>query len=158
MKKGAKKFLVFISCLLLVYLAAGIGSYFTATETKSAWYESIRPSLTPPNWVFPIVWNILFFLIVCSLYFSLMSAKKKNIKLKIYTLFGFNFILNILWSFFYFYLRNVLVAYFDLILLLGSIAMLISFTWKVNRKSAWLLVPYLIWVSFAGILNFLSLF
>ena len=69
---------VLIISLISVYAVAFIGSIFTTSAVKSAWYQSIKPAITPPNWVFPVVWNILFFLIALSLYFVWVSIK--NIK------------------------------------------------------------------------------
>ncbi len=142
---------VLIFALILVYLVAFTGSLFTSSN--SDYYETVKPSITPPNYVFPIVWNILFFLIALSLYFSLTESKNN----KIITLFSINFLLNILWSFFYFYLQNPLLALVDLILLWFSILILIFSTYKISKKASYLLWPYFLWVSFAGILNYLSI-
>lgn len=149
---------VLIICLVIVYLVAIVGSLFTSPVTDSSWYESIKPSITPPNFVFPIVWNILFFLIALSLYFSWINIKKKEDKNKILWIFGINFILNILWSVLYFGLKNPLLAFFELIFLLASIVLMIIITYRIKKLSAYLLIPYGIWVSFAGVLNYLSAF
>lgn len=149
---------VLIICLVIVYLVAIVGSLFTSPVTDSSWYESIKPSITPPNFVFPIVWNILFFLIALSLYFSWINIKKKEDKNKILCVFGINFILNILWSVLYFGLKNPLLAFFELIFLLASIVLMIIITYRIKKLSAYLLIPYGIWVSFAGVLNYLSAF
>ncbi|MFA5174500.1 MAG: TspO/MBR family protein [Candidatus Pacearchaeota archaeon] len=148
----------FAVSLLVVYLIAFIGSIFTSSETDGDWYQSIRPSITPPNWVFPVVWNILFFLIAISLYFAWITAKDYKTKNRIIIVFGFNFILNVLWSVLYFGLRNPLFAFYEIIFLWLSIILMIYTTYKINRKSAYLLIPYLLWVSFAIILNYLSAF
>ncbi|VVB83724.1 TspO/MBR family protein [uncultured archaeon] len=165
MKKRGKKKLnkkvnwkILITSFIVVYAAAFIGSIFTSQGVNSDWYQSVKPVITPPNWVFPVVWNILFFLIFVSLYASLVSARKKILKLRIGVIFGINFILNILWSVLYFGLKNPLLAYFDLLLLMISILSMIFIIWKINRKASWLLVPYFLWVGFAGILNYLSAF
>ena len=150
------KILVF--SFIFVYLAAFIGSMLTFQETKTAWYESIKPSITPPNWVFPVVWNILFFLIALSLYFSLIAVKNRNFKLKIKFVFGINLFLNVLWSLFYFSFKNPVFAFFDLIALWLTILAMIFITYKADKKASLLLFPYLLWVSFAGILNYLSAF
>ncbi len=148
---------VLIFALIIVYLVAALGSLFTAPVTDSEWYESIKPSITPPNWVFPIVWNILFFLIGLSLYFAWMTAKKID-KTKIIFVFGINFVLNILWSVFYFGMQNPALAFFELLFLWVSILVMILVTWKINKVSSYLLFPYFVWVSFAGVLNYLSAF
>jgi len=157
-KKKKINYKILLISILSVFLVASIGSFFTFQGIKTGWYDSIKPSITPPDWVFSYVWTFLFCLIILSCYLSLTSTKDKILKLKVQILFGFNFLLNILWSFFYFYLKQPAIAYFNLILLLASIAMLISVIWKINRKAAWLLVPYFFWVSFAGILNYLTAF
>ena len=152
MKKRIK---ILAFSFIIVIIVAFLGSLFTADNTKSQWYESIKPSITPPNFVFPIVWTALFVLIAFSLFFSWTKARKKK---KILSLYGINFVLNILWSAFFFSLRQPIIAFIDLILLWITILLLIKINWKNNKKAAWLLVPYLIWVTFAGVLNFLIAF
>lgn len=147
---------VLIFCLVIVYLVAFMGSLFTSPVTSSEWYESIKPSITPPSLVFPIVWNVLFFLIALSLYFSWTNAKEKNMRKNIVVVFGINFILNILWTFLYFGLKNPFYAFIEIFILWGSIISMIYITNKINKKFSWLLIPYLLWVSFAGVLNWLS--
>lgn len=158
MKKVKLNWKIFLLSFLAVYSVALIGSLFTTNTVNSSWYETIKPSITPPNWIFPIVWNILFFLIAFSLYLSIISVKKKSLKNKIKLFFGINLFLNTSWSFFYFFLKQPIPAFFDLILLWISIFGMICFSYRANKKSAWLLVPYLLWITFAGILNYLSAF
>jgi tryptophan-rich sensory protein len=155
--KKVKNIYILILCFLFVYLFAFIGSAFTSASVDSEWYYSIKPNITPPNWVFPVVWNILFFLIALSLFFVWIKSSKKQ-KPKIAILFGANLFLNILWSFSFFFLQNPTLAFADLILLEVSIIAIILFVKKIEKKSAWLLVPYLLWVGFAGILNYLIAF
>lgn len=157
MAQKKKKVIVFILSLIIVYAVAGLGSLFTSSGVKSNWYESVKPALTPPNWVFPIVWNILFFLIGVSLFFSWINAKNGKVKKKIALVFGINFILNILWSVFYFGMQNPFLAFIDIILLVASIIWMMIVSYKVNKMGCWLLLPYLLWVCFASILNWLSI-
>lgn len=147
-----------IISFLVVFATAFLGSLFTSKGVQSFWYWTVRPSITPPNWVFPIAWGILFFLIFISLYLCLTSAKNKKVSSKIELVFGINLILNFLWSFFFFGLRSPLFGFIDLILLWLSIIAMIFVTRKINKKASWLLIPYFLWVSFAGVLNYLSLF
>ncbi len=155
--ENKSKLKILIICLVIVYLVAFIGSIFTSQGTDSEWFEQIRPSITPPDYVFPIVWNILFFLIALSLYFAWINSKNKENKRKIILVFGINFILNIFWSVFYFALRSPLCAFIDLILLFISIIFMIYVTADIDRISSYLLIPYSLWVGFAGILNYLSI-
>jgi tryptophan-rich sensory protein len=158
-KKSKKKiqWKTLAACLIIVYAVAFIGSFFTSQNTNSEWYKEIRPSITPPNYVFPIVWNILFFLIALSLYFSWTNSNEKQ-KTKIAWVFGINFLLNIFWSFLYFGIKQPGFAFLELIVLWFSIVAMISLTSKISKKASWLLVPYLLWVSFAAILNYMSAF
>jgi translocator protein len=158
-KKGVKKihFGFLILSFVSVYIVALAGSLFTIPGVASFWYQTVKPSITPPGWVFPVVWNILFFLIALSLYFLLTTVDKKSLQFKIEIVFAINFLLNFMWSFFYFGLRNPLFAFYDLIALWLSIFSMIYIAWKIDKKSAWLLLPYLLWVTFAGILNYLSI-
>jgi translocator protein len=162
-KKGISFFKKINWCMLFlsaitVYATALLGSLFTMKGLNSFWYLSVRPSITPPGWVFSVVWNILFFMIFISLYLYLRKIKNQKWPTKIELAFSINFILNFLWSFFYFWKGYLTIAFVDLILLEISIIVLICLTWKSNRKSALLLIPYLLWVSFAGVLNYLSAF
>jgi benzodiazapine receptor len=156
-KKSRINWTVLIASLIIAYFTAFIGSLFTSSAVKSAWYSSIKPSITPPNYVFPIAWNILFFLIALSLYFAWTSSKKDQ-KKTIAWVFGINLILNIVWSILFFGMRNPRAAFIEIIPFWISIAVMMIATWKINKKASWLLLPYLLWVAFASILNFLSAF
>ena len=157
-KKRKIKWGLLVVCFLVTYSIAFLGSLFTSPVVNTAWYNSIKPVLTPPNIVFPIVWNILFFMISISLYLALTNVKTKEDKLNIWVVFGINFIFNILWSIFYFGLKNPGLAFIEVLFLDCSVIYLILITRKINKISALLLVPYLLWLSFATILNYLSIF
>ena len=148
---------VLLVSFIIVFAVAMIGSLFTSPNTDSEWYDSIKPAVTPPNWVFPIVWNILFILIALSLYFSWIYARNKKAKKRITFAFGINFVLNILWSILYFGLKNPFAAFIEIFFLWASIIFMIYIAYNINRKAGYLLIPYLLWVSFAIILNYLSL-
>ncbi len=142
---------------VIVYLLGYIGSVLSGDGAKSEWFESIRPVITPPNWVFPVVWNILFFLIGLSFYFVLVSEGKDKTWKIVVGVFVINFILNAGWSYIFFQLRNPLLAFLDLILLFITIAMLMYFSWSIDKRSSYLLVPYFVWICIAGVLNWVIL-
>ena len=152
MKKINWKYLVI--AFIVVHLAALFGTLFTNT---GSWYEVVKPSITPPSYVFPIVWTILFILISISFYFVLISKKGKwrSRTIKIFIL---NIILNGLWSYLFFGIYNPIASFFELILLWVIIILMGFFSFKVNKFSTYLLIPYLLWVSFAGVLNYLIAF
>ena len=144
---------LFIACLIIVFVVAGIGSAYTQIDS---WYESVKPSITPPNWVFPVVWNILFFLIAISFYISWTNEKKSKIGL-IFA-FGINLSLNVLWSFLFFSMQNPTLAFYELIILWISIASMLFVTYKIKKIASYLLLPYFFWASFAAVLNYLIAF
>jgi tryptophan-rich sensory protein len=154
LNKG-RKIKIFVFCLILVYLIGFLGSIFTSSETKSSWYLENKPKITPPNYIFPIVWNILFLLIAISIYLSWINSKNKKERTKIIILFGINLFLNFLWSFLFFGLKNPLMGFIDILLLFISILTLIFGIWKISKSASYLLIPYLLWVGFASILNYL---
>ncbi|MFA5992457.1 MAG: TspO/MBR family protein [Candidatus Pacearchaeota archaeon] len=145
---------VLVASLLIVAAVAFIGGMFTDT---GSWYDSIKPSITPPNFVFPIAWSIIFFLISLSLYFA-WTGSKDGEKVNVGILFGINLFFNIFWSFLFFYIKNVKLAFLEILILWISIAILFLYCLKVDRKASWLLLPYLAWVSFATFLNYLMAF
>ena len=135
---------------------SAIASIFSSNNVNSSWYDSVRPSITPPNYVFPIVWTALYLMIAISFALAYNTVKHKQKKLIIWSFF-INIILNSLWTVFYFGMKNLWLAFFDLILIWLSILQLIILLWDIDRKSSYLLIPYLLWVTFAGVLNFLSI-
>ncbi len=139
-----------------VYLTAFLGSLFTFSEVNSEWYNSIKPSITPPNFIFPIIWNILFFLIFLSFYLAMLKKDKEPL-IKIKILFLSNLFFNFLWSFFYFGLKDLALAFVDILLLIILTLLLIVKIWRIEKKSSFLLFLYLIWIIFAMFLNLLSL-
>lgn len=159
MKKEArsigKKIGILAICMIVVYFCGFIGSLFTINEVRTQWYKTIRPNLTPPNWVFPVVWNSLFFLIALSFYFALINAKDKKTKIMLVEFFGLNLVYNILWSLLFFGLKDPLFSFAGILVLWLSIVLLILYLRKISKLASWLLFPYLIWVSFAGYLNWL---
>lgn len=159
MKKRAintKNIKIFLICLLISYSVGYIGSIFTSQGVSSSWYESIKPPITPPSYVFLIVWNILFFLIALSLYFAWVNSNPKQ-KVEVGIIFAVNFVLNISWSIIYFSLQNPLFALIDIFAIIISIIAVMITVKRIDIKSYYLLYPYLIWVCFASLLNYLSI-
>jgi benzodiazapine receptor len=131
--------------------------------TKSPWYDCIKPSITPPNIVFPIAWSILYTLIALVLAQTLQlpdGADNKNKKRELLWFFGANLVLNTAWTLVYFGMKQVTAAF---AVLVGVVLTLlpIRFTlWSSESMPGWTfwaLVPYLAWLLFAGVLNGLSI-
>jgi len=145
------KLLIFI---IIIQLVGFIGSIFT-TPAIPVWYASIiKPTFTPPNWLFAPVWTILFLLMGISAFMVWQKGIKKR-KVKISMLFfGIQLLLNMLWSILFFGFKSPLLAFIEIILLWAFILLTILLFSKVSKKASYLLVPYIIWVSFAAVLNF----
>jgi tryptophan-rich sensory protein len=154
MTKKISKIITFLVCIVIVFIIAFLGSIFTSSGVNSAWYNSIKPSITPPNFVFPIAWTVLFIMIAFSLYYAWDIKKQRT---KVAVIFGINFALNVLWSYLYFGIQNPLYAFYDIIALLLSIALMIFVLWKIEKRSSLLLIPYFLWVCFASVLTYLSI-
>lgn len=146
-----KKFFHLIIAILLCELVGVIGSFFTMPGLP--WYaQLIKPSLNPPSWVFGPVWVVLYFLMGVSLFLVWQQRRKCSVKTPL-MIFGVQLVLNGLWSYFFFSLHSFELALLDIIFLWFAILWtIISFS-RVSRHAAWLLVPYIFWVSFAVYLS-----
>lgn len=146
----------------LVELVGGIGGFFTASSVKT-WYGALRkPALNPPSWIFGPVWTTLFALMGIAV-FLVWNRMGMNVSEKRYdkrhvrgalSVFGAQMILNVIWSVLFFGLRAPGWAFFELILLWIVIVATIFVFSRISKAAAWLLVPYILWVSFAGYLNY----
>jgi tryptophan-rich sensory protein len=150
-----KKTITLLACIVLTEAAGIIGSLFT-TPAISGWYATLtKPTLAPPNWVFGPVWTILFALMGIALYLVLSkrTTTQKTLWCTGIIFFGIQLILNVLWSALFFGTQNPFLAFIELIVLWIVILATTIFFYKISKPSAWLLVPYLLWVAFAGYLN-----
>ncbi len=119
-----------------------------------AFYEALqKPALNPPNWVFPIVWTILFGLIAWSGYLVWNHFTTERLR-KIYAfLYAVNGILVYLWSYSFFERQSVLNAFYIIVGMIIVIELMILTAFKSNRRAAYALMPYFLWVLFATYLN-----
>lgn len=164
--KLSKNKKLFLS-LLFPQLAGGIGSIFTSSSIP-VWYRSlIKPSLNPPSWVFGPVWTTLFVLMGIACYLIWKKIPEKNFQKQISKLtgtqktlvfalsvYGVQLLLNTLWSFLFFGIQNPGLALIEIILLWIFILYTIVLFYKIDKVAAYLLFPYLAWVSFATYLNY----
>lgn len=144
---------VFIA--VAVCLSVGALSGFATQTSVDTWYAGLnKPWFNPPNWVFGPVWTVLY--ILMGIAAGLVWARgfhHKWVKTALYH-FGFQLLYNASWSIVFFGLQRPLAALFVLLILLLLIVLTIRWFRIVNPKAAYLMVPYLLWVVFAGILNF----
>jgi translocator protein len=149
------KYLKLAASLIICLSAGAIGSVFTSSSVDS-WYRMLnKPPFNPPSWLFAPVWTALYIMMGISLFlvWSRKSTKagKKNIAL---SFFAVQLFLNMLWSALFFGLQNPLLAFVEIILLWIAIIITIALFRKISATAAYLLVPYLLWVTFASILNY----
>ena len=165
---------------ILICLAAGVvGSVFTA-EAIPTWYATlVKPTINPPNSVFGPVWTVLYILMGISLFlvwsnkwkvrdelpgvrgerkawnrwserFWVGDWRKQNIIL----IFALQLALNVLWSYIFFGLHNPGLAFFEILALWFAVLYTIVNFYRISKLAAWLLVPYIVWLSFAIYLNY----
>ena len=137
-----------IFSIILAQSAGGVGTLFTFSAIPT-WYALLnKPSFSPPNWLFGPVWTILYTLIGISLY--LIWTNKKG-KLK---LFFFHLFLNAIWSPIFFGAKNLGLAFIVILVMDMTLIVIIKNFYKVNKVAGLILIPYLMWISFASLLNF----
>ncbi len=130
--------------------AASMGAFFA----PGAWYERLaKPAWRPPNWLFAPVWTLLYVMIAVSgwLVWRTDGFAGAALPLAVYAL---QLLLNAAWTPLFFGLHRPDLAFFEIVLMWVAIAATIVLFAAVNPVSAWLLAPYLVWVSFASALNF----
>jgi len=139
---------------LLTFGAGFAGSFFTTSKVKT-WYATLdKPLLSPPDWVFAPVWMGIYALMGAALYrIWRLAHYRKDARLWT-AVFIAHLFLNASWSLLFFGLENALLALLNIIAVLLVLLWLIMRAWWIDRISGWLLVPYLLWVSFATYLNF----
>ncbi|MFH1442869.1 MAG: TspO/MBR family protein [Candidatus Micrarchaeota archaeon] len=141
------------AAIIICELAGGIGAIFT-TPNIPTWYASlIKPDFSPPNWVFFPVWTLLYFLMGVSLYL-IWNRKRTPGTEKGIKLFGLQLFWNVWWSYLFFGLQNPFLGFIGIIALWISIVLTMRKFYSIERNAAYLLVPYILWVSFAAVLNF----
>ncbi len=140
---------------LVITLSVGyIGSVFTLSSVKT-WYLTLnKPSFNPPDWIFQPVWTILFVLIGISAY--LVWQKRAQIEHfpRMAAIYLIQLMLNLLWSFIFFYSRQIGVALFEIIVFLIVIIVNARMFYKVDKTAGLLFIPYIFWVSFATLLTY----
>ena len=149
MRLGSFLSLVFF---VSISLAAGFLGSFATMDSINGWYATqVRPSWTPPNWVFAPVWTTLYVLMGVAAY--LVSCSKKVGKYLALWLFLAHLLVNTFWSIAFFGMHEVLLATIVILVLLGLIVALMKLYWSHSKLATYLMIPYLLWVSYATTLT-----
>lgn len=136
-----KNFLKIIGLIFICFLPGIIGGYFTANNLYPWFSLLIKPSFSPPSWIFSPVWTSLYTLMGISLFLVLKADDSKN-KIQGVVFFAIQLVLNGLWSIVFFGLHQILLAFVVIIALLVFIILSVFQFYKVSKYSAYLLIPY----------------
>lgn len=144
-----KSFGKLILAIIISQSAGLIGTFFTFSAIPN-WHNFLdKPAFAPPNWVFGPVWTILYTLIGVSLYLIWINKKKPSLKL-----FWFHLFLNAIWSPVFFGLKNLPLAFLIILTMVITLTLIIRNFYRANKLAGIILVPYLLWISFASVLNY----
>ncbi len=148
-----KKLIKFVISILICQLAGVIGSLFTVPNINS-WYINLsKPLLSPPNWVFGPVWITLYLLMGISLFIIWNKGLNDTFRKNAFYLFIIQLVFNSLWSIVFFGMHQLLLSVVVIIMLWLLIFINIVHFGKISKTAGLLLIPYLLWVSFATYLN-----
>ncbi len=138
---------------LIIPLSIGAVAGMFTSQSVPTWYASLnKPSFSPPNWVLGPVWTTLYILLGISFFLIWKENPSKQRNLAI-TVFAIQMLLNFAWSFIFFYFHLIGAALIEIIFLWISIVAMIYLYYKIKPIAAFMNIPYLLWVSFASILN-----
>jgi translocator protein len=138
---------------LVITLGVGAIAGFATASNIGGWYATLsKPGFNPPNWIFGPVWTLIYILMGIAL-FLVWKQPASLYRSNSLWLFFIQLLLNFLWSFIFFYFHKIGLALVDIVALLIFIILTIFSFSRLDKKAAWLMVPYICWVSFATILN-----
>ena len=150
------KYKSLILILLVTFLSSSIAGWVTRINIDP-WYQTLNKlSFSPPNWIFGPVWTILYAFMSVAIWivYEKHKASDANFSKKIMRLYFYHLIINLSWSFVFFYFHLILMAFINILLLIFAIILLMFLYYPKSKISFALMIPYLAWVSFAAILNF----
>ena len=149
-----KKVLKFIASIIICQSAGVFGSMATF-EAVPGWYITLeKPFFAPPNWIFGPVWIILYFLMGVSLYIVWKDELKSKTRNVFFVVFAIQLILNALWSLLFFGLKSPLLGLIDILILDVMLVVTIFYAKRVSKYAAMLLIPYMVWIIIASVLNY----
>lgn len=150
---SSRQIIALIIFLALCAAVAGIGSVATSSA-MDGWYESLeQPSWNPADWLFGPVWTALYIIIALSAWIVWRKRGWEGAKLPL-IVWGVQLGLNLLWTLLFFGMESPLAGLIEIVFLWLAIAATIAVFWPISRLAALMLVPYLLWVTYAGALNY----
>ena len=141
----------FLLSTCAVLLTAYVSSRYTTASVNSKWYQCIKSNLTPPNYVFPLVWSILYVFIAYA-FGTVLQTQESTYVIGLFVL---NLLFNVAWCYLYFYKKHTGAALVAIGIVIASIVQIMRFSPSTTIYK--LMMPYLAWVTFAACLNYTSL-
>ncbi|MBR6754354.1 MAG: tryptophan-rich sensory protein [Clostridia bacterium] len=138
---------------VLIPLAVGLLSGFISSGQMEAFEALKKPFLSPPGWLFPVVWTILYILMGIASYRIWIAPATDDKKKSALFVYGLQLVFNFFWSIIFFNLEMYLFAFIWLVALWILIYITYKRFGKIDTVAEYLLIPYLVWVAFAGYLN-----
>ncbi len=146
--KDIQKLVVSLALSLVAAIAGAL-----AVTPNIAWQDMLnKPFFAPPNWLFGPAWAILFFLMAIALYIVWQKWPAKEAKWAM-ALYLAQLALNVLWNYLFFGMHRIDLGLIEIVVLLAMIVLTVNAFYKVDKRAAYLMVPYLLWVAFATCLN-----
>lgn len=141
-----------IKCIAIPLLVGGVSAFLTQ-EGMKVFEELNKPPLSPPGWLFPVVWTILYILMGVSSYLIIRSGAEKTEINRTLAVYVYQLIVNFLWPTFFFNFQWYLFSFMWLVLLWLLVLVMIVRFYNISKLAGVLQIPYLIWLTFAGYLN-----
>ncbi len=141
--------LIITLCVVVISLLGQM-----ATNSQGEWFKSLaKPSWNPPGWLFGPVWSTIYvlFIVSASIVWHRTSGAARSTLMKLYAING---LFNLAWSFCFFAAESTVLGIIDIIFVWITVLLLVIKTWPVSKPASMMLLPYLLWVTFASILNF----
>ncbi len=150
-----KPFYKLIISIVLPVVVGWVSSYFTASSVKT-WFVTLKkPLFNPPSWLFAPVWTILYILMGIAFYLIWKnSSANHDLKKRAIAFYFLQLLLNFFWSVIFFYSRQPGWAFAEILVLLLMIIVTAFHFYKISKTAGWLMLPYILWVCFATLLNY----
>ncbi|MBQ9142852.1 MAG: tryptophan-rich sensory protein [Lachnospiraceae bacterium] len=140
-------------CIALPLLVGGVAALLTRGSMQV--FETVnKPPLSPPGWLFPVAWTILYTLMGIATYLMLTAEAEKQEKVRALSVYIYQLIVNFLWPTFFFNFQWYLFSFLWLVLLWVLVLITLLRYYNISKPAGYLLIPYLVWLTFAGYLNF----
>lgn len=150
MRRSGKTLVV---CILIPLIVGGLSGWLTR-GSMGAFEAMVKPPLAPPGWLFPVVWTILFILMGVASYLVLTSGGSEEQIMRAISVYALQLAVNFFWSILFFTLSLCTVAFLWLLLLWVLVGITTVRFYRLSKTAGYLMIPYILWVTFAGYLNF----